>query len=130
MPQAESTSAFEVLGVRVDVVQVADGPELFQRFFADPVPTGTRHLLYGGAPGVAESLAAVLERRYPDARLVDTMTPPFRELTSAEEQDVVDRINAAAPDVVWVGLSTPKGPRFVAKSLAELFRESLQDRAL
>jgi len=38
MPQAESTSAFEVLGVRVDVVQVADGPELFQRFFADPVP--------------------------------------------------------------------------------------------
>ena len=92
MPQAESTSAFEVLGVQVDVVQVAD-PELFQRFFADPVATGTGHFLYGGAPGVAESLAAVL-------------------------------------DVVWVGLSTPKGPRFVAKSLAELFRESLQDRAL
>ena len=88
----------------------------------------TTIVLAGSAGAIA--WFAVLERRYPDARLVDTMTPPFRELTSAEEQDVVDRINAAAPDVVWVGLSTLKGPRFVAKSLAELFRESLQDRAL
>ena len=36
------------------------------------------------------------------------MTPPFRPLTPEEDDLVVRQINAAAPDVVWVGLSTPK----------------------
>jgi N-acetylglucosaminyldiphosphoundecaprenol N-acetyl-beta-D-mannosaminyltransferase len=39
---------------------------------------------------------------------VGTLTPPFRPLTPEEDDFVVRQINAAAPDVVWVGLSTPK----------------------
>jgi len=84
------------------------GPDLIEGFFGHPVAKGTRHFLYGGGPGVAESLASVLARRYPSAHIVGTFTPPFRSLTTEEEDDVVAQINAAAPDVVWVGLSTPK----------------------
>jgi N-acetylglucosaminyldiphosphoundecaprenol N-acetyl-beta-D-mannosaminyltransferase len=84
------------------------GPDLFAAFFGDPVSKETRHFLYGGAPGVAESLASVVARRYPSARVVGTITPPFRSLSSEEEDAVIAQINAAAPDVVWVGLSTPK----------------------
>ena len=75
------------------------GPDLIEGFFGHPVANGTRHFLYGGGPGVAESLASVLERRYPSAQIVGTITPPFRSL-KAEEEDVVAEINAAAPDVV------------------------------
>lgn len=53
-------------------------------------------------PGVGE----VLGRRY-DVRTVGTYCPPFRPLTPEEEAEVERRIRAAAPDVVWVGLSTP-----------------------
>jgi len=84
------------------------GPDLIQGFFGDPIATGTRHFLYGGGPGVAESLASVLKDRYPSVQIVGTITPPFRLLNAEEEDDVVAQINAAAPDVVWVGLSTPK----------------------
>lgn len=84
------------------------GPELLEGFFDHPASRGTRHFLYGGGPGVAESLAAVLARRYPGGHVVGTITPPFRALSADETDAIVAQINAAAPDVVWVGLSTPK----------------------
>jgi len=33
---------------------------------------------------------------------------PFGPLTKEEDDDLTERINAAGPDYVWVGLSTPK----------------------
>jgi N-acetylglucosaminyldiphosphoundecaprenol N-acetyl-beta-D-mannosaminyltransferase len=46
-------------------------------------------------------------------RVAGTYCPPFRALTEEEDKEVVARINAAAPDVVWVGLSTPKQERWM-----------------
>jgi N-acetylglucosaminyldiphosphoundecaprenol N-acetyl-beta-D-mannosaminyltransferase len=42
------------------------------------------------------------------------MSPPFRELTPAEEDSLVAEINAAKPDYVWVGLGAPKQDLWVA----------------
>jgi len=84
------------------------GPELFEGFLGDALGKGTRHFLYGGGPGVAEAVAGVIRQRHPGTHVVGTMTPPFRPLTPEEDDLVVRQINAAAPDVVWVGLSTPK----------------------
>lgn len=69
---------------------------------------------YGGGDGVAERLAANLAARFPGLTVVGTHTPPFRPLTAAEDAEVVARIAAAKPDVVWVGLSTPKQERWMA----------------
>lgn len=82
------------------------GPELMETFCR---VTGERyrHFLYGGADGVAEHLAEVLERRY-QIHVVGTYSPPFRPLTTDETNDVVERIRTASPDILWVGLSTPK----------------------
>jgi len=46
-------------------------------------------------------------------RSVGTYSPPFRALTEEEKVEVDRRIEAAAPDVVWVGLSTPKQERWM-----------------
>jgi N-acetylglucosaminyldiphosphoundecaprenol N-acetyl-beta-D-mannosaminyltransferase len=82
------------------------GPELMETFCRS---TGDRyrHFLYGGAPGVPERLADVLQERYA-TRVVGSYSPPFRPLTQSEKSDVLDRIRAANADVLWVGLSTPK----------------------
>jgi N-acetylglucosaminyldiphosphoundecaprenol N-acetyl-beta-D-mannosaminyltransferase len=40
-------------------------------------------------------------------------SPPFRALTEEEDRDVVTMIEAASPDVLWIGLSTPKQERWM-----------------
>ncbi len=84
------------------------GPELMLEFCRQTGNTGCRHFLYGGAVGVAEQLAESLGRSCPGIHIAGTYGPPFRPLTSEEDAEIVKAINLAAPDVLWVGLSTPK----------------------
>ena len=70
--------------------------------------SGARHYFYGGKPGVAERMAGELKRRFPALQIVGTSTPPFRPLTPDEDATATEQIAAATPDIVWVGLSTPK----------------------
>ncbi|MEI7770042.1 MAG: WecB/TagA/CpsF family glycosyltransferase [Chloroflexales bacterium] len=77
--------------------------------------SGQRHYFYGGAPGVAERLAERMRSRFPQLQVAGTYTPPFRPLTAAEEQAVAAQINASGPDIVWVGLGTPKQDYWVAR---------------
>lgn len=69
---------------------------------------GARHYFFGGKPGVADRMSAELTRRYPKLHVVGTSTPPFRVLSDEEDAAVTSEIVAARPDIVWVGLSTPK----------------------
>jgi N-acetylglucosaminyldiphosphoundecaprenol N-acetyl-beta-D-mannosaminyltransferase len=69
---------------------------------------GLKHYFLGGRPGVPERLATALAKRYPGLRVVGTESPPFRPLSPSEDASQVQRINAASPDVLWVGLGAPK----------------------
>jgi N-acetylglucosaminyldiphosphoundecaprenol N-acetyl-beta-D-mannosaminyltransferase len=69
---------------------------------------GLRHYLYGGSPEVIEALPDEIERRFPGVTLVGAESPPFRPLTADEKAEAVARMVDARPDVVWVGLGTPK----------------------
>ncbi len=69
---------------------------------------GARHYFYGGKPGVAKRMAEELVSRYPALQVVGTGTPPFRPLTSEEDAAATQEIVSANPDIVWVGLPTPK----------------------
>jgi N-acetylglucosaminyldiphosphoundecaprenol N-acetyl-beta-D-mannosaminyltransferase len=87
------------------------GPEMMETFCRE---TGGRyrHFLYGGAEGVPGQLAEVLKQRF-GVDVVGSYSPPFRPLTGAEKNDVIERIAAAQPDILWVGLSTPKQERWM-----------------
>ena len=52
--------------------------------------------------------------------VVGTYSPPFRPLTEAEDEGVVEMINMAEPDIVWVGLSTPKQEKWMAAHIDRL----------
>lgn len=96
------------------------GPELMERFCQDTAPKGHRHFFYGGAPGVAEDLAARLSARFPGLQIAGTYCPPFRSLTPQEDEEVVSLINATRADIVWVGLSTPKQECWMAEHRSRL----------
>lgn len=91
------------------------GPELMLEFCRATAARRLRHYFYGGAPGVADALATKLAEQFPGLVVAGTYTPPFRPLTPEEDAEVVERINRAAPDVLWVGLSTPKQERWMAE---------------
>ncbi len=101
-------------------VQRVYGPDLMLEMFAATRAIPFRHFFYGGAPGVAEKLKASLEARYPGVQIVGTYTPPFRPLLPEEEADLAAQVRAAKPDLMWVGLSTPKQERFMAEYLPKL----------
>jgi len=88
------------------------GPDLLLACCERWVVKGYRHFFYGGGEGVAQRLADRLCRQYPGLIVAGTCTPPFHSLSAAEDRAIVREINDAAPDIVWVGLSTPKQERW------------------
>ena len=95
------------------------GPELMDTFCRE---TGAkyRHFFYGGAPGVPEQLARVMERRH-KIRIAGCWSPPYRPLTRPEELHLTEMIATASPDLLWVGLSTPKQERWMHSHRDSLF---------
>jgi N-acetylglucosaminyldiphosphoundecaprenol N-acetyl-beta-D-mannosaminyltransferase len=96
------------------------GPDLMLAVCERSTAKGYRQFFYGGGPGVAEKLAVRLQSRFPGLKLAGTCSPPFRPLTAEEDRAVVERINAAQPDIVWVGISTPKQERWMAEHVGRL----------
>ena len=89
------------------------GPDLLLAFCEETSGQGYRHFFYGGEPGVAERLAESLKTRFPGLNVVGTCSPPFRALSADEDAEMVEMINRAAPDVLWVGLGAPKQERWM-----------------
>lgn len=46
-------------------------------------------------------------------KIAGTFTPPFGPMSPRQEQEFVATINRLRPDVIWVGISTPKQERFM-----------------
>jgi N-acetylglucosaminyldiphosphoundecaprenol N-acetyl-beta-D-mannosaminyltransferase len=96
------------------------GPDLMLEVMRGEEFRDCRHFLCGGKPGVAEELRDTLIRRFPWLRIVGTYTPPFSPFSEQEERDFVETVNAMRPDIVWVGISTPKQERFMRRYLPRL----------
>jgi N-acetylglucosaminyldiphosphoundecaprenol N-acetyl-beta-D-mannosaminyltransferase len=96
------------------------GPDLMLEVCRRSVGTGIRHFLYGGNPGIAAELAERLRRSFPGITVVGTFTPPFRPLDVSEQLALESQMKTALPDVVWVGLSTPKQEKFMAANFRRL----------
>ena len=96
-----------------EVARVA-GPDLMREELALSAEKGWRHYFYGSTEETLTLLEQKLRERYPGAQIVGMDSPPFRTLTPEEDAETVERINAARPDFVWVGLGAPKQERWMA----------------
>jgi N-acetylglucosaminyldiphosphoundecaprenol N-acetyl-beta-D-mannosaminyltransferase len=71
-----------------------------------------------------DTLAAIRDRMardYPRVKVAGTYSPPFRTVFSAAELDaMVAAINAAEPDVLWVGMTAPKQELWIQENLKRL----------
>jgi N-acetylglucosaminyldiphosphoundecaprenol N-acetyl-beta-D-mannosaminyltransferase len=94
------------------------GPDLLLALTT--VAARRNHTVYlmGGAKGTAERLAEALTRGNPGLRILGTDSPPVHETFPPEvNTGIIERINAAKPDILWVGLGTPKQDRWIHDNL-------------
>ena len=77
--------------------------------------SGHRHFFYGGMTGITDRLSANLRRRFPATQVVGCLTPPVAPIPALCTPDVAASINEAKPDIVWVGISTPKQEQWMAR---------------
>jgi len=96
------------------------GPDMMLALCKRSITKGYRHFFYGGADGVLDQLVANLQQRFPGLMIVGTYSPPFRTLTPDEDDEIVKTINNADPDIVWVGLGSPKQERWMATHIGRI----------
>ena len=96
------------------------GPDLLLAACQHGLEKGWRHYFYGGAEGVPELLAQKLCARFPGLQVAGTYSPPFRQLSNQEEVEILQLINDAHPDILWVGLGAPKQEYWMAAHLGKV----------
>ena len=101
------------------------GPDLMLAEMDHSQKTGHTHFFYGGRSGVADRLAATMRRRFPGVRIVGTFTPPLATAEELCNPQTASLINDTHPDIVWVGVSSPKQEFWMA-----CMRPLLQARVL
>lgn len=90
------------------------GPDLLLAACERGLQAGWRHFFLGGPPGLAERLADILRARFPGVQVAGVFAPPFGEMSETETNAMVNTIEAAKPDLLWVALGSPKQERWVA----------------
>jgi N-acetylglucosaminyldiphosphoundecaprenol N-acetyl-beta-D-mannosaminyltransferase len=92
------------------------GPDLMDKACARAVRSGRRMYLYGGRnEGALVQLTRNLRLRHPGLQIVGGYVPPFRQLTSQEDEAVTADIRRSRADIVWVGIGVPKQEKWMAR---------------
>jgi N-acetylglucosaminyldiphosphoundecaprenol N-acetyl-beta-D-mannosaminyltransferase len=96
------------------------GPDLMLEVFEASVKKEWRHFFLGGTNGTAALLREKMLARFPGLQIVGIYEPPFRPLLPEESEQLAVQVRAAKPDIIWVGLSTPKQEKFMAEYIERL----------
>ena len=94
------------------------GPLFFERFMTVSANEEVTHFFCGGKEGVADELKSACAEKFNNFNVVGTYCPPFKSVDSFDYESIAKEINTLNPDIVWIGLSTPKQELF-ARQLVE-----------
>jgi len=96
------------------------GADLLSAFCALSAQKGYTNYFYGDTQQTLSAAARRLAEICGPDTIVGLHAPPFRDLTAAEDAQVVEMINQANPDVLWVALGLPKQERWIVAHLDRL----------
>jgi N-acetylglucosaminyldiphosphoundecaprenol N-acetyl-beta-D-mannosaminyltransferase len=100
--------------------QQVRGADLMLAFSDLAHQRGYRSYFLGDTEEVLKRLTARLRGQFPGLSLAGDYSPPFRPLSPAENERVIDRINEAMPDVLWVLLGLPKQEKWIFANRSKL----------
>jgi N-acetylglucosaminyldiphosphoundecaprenol N-acetyl-beta-D-mannosaminyltransferase len=94
--------------------QRINGPDLMWKYCQLAQSKESGVFLYGGSETTLSALQLKLRSAFPRLRIAGTLSPPFRPLTSDEDQSIVEQINGSGAGVVFVSLGCPKQELWMA----------------
>lgn len=75
---------------------------------------GARYFFLGSSDHVLKLITEKLNLEFPEIIICGTLSPPFKpEFSDEENAAMVTAINAARPDVLWVGMTAPKQEKWI-----------------
>ncbi len=98
----------------------ATGSDILREFLGRAQEKSYSSYFYGDTERTLDALTGTVARLYPRHRVAGAYSPPFRELSASEDQMIVDRINDAQPDVLWVALGMPRQDVWIRERLHRL----------
>jgi N-acetylglucosaminyldiphosphoundecaprenol N-acetyl-beta-D-mannosaminyltransferase len=108
--------ASKVLGGQIHLR--VTGSDIFQGVLEELNRTSGYSVFFLGS--TEETLAAIrtcIAVDYQNVRVAGTYSPPFKSAYSQDELDMmVAAVNAATPDVLWVGMTAPKQEKWILEN--------------
>ena len=89
------------------------GTDLMWEMMAVSQDEGYSNFFYGDTEETLERLTARLKWEFPKLKIAGAHSPPFRTLSSEEQDQEIQIINQSNADIIWVGLGLPKQERWI-----------------
>lgn len=115
LPDGKPLSIIGKIRGSKDIERVT-GPDLMEEIFKISSKKNYSHFFYGSTKETLEKLKQELYKKYPSINVCGVYSPPFRELSSKENDEIIENINKLNPDFVWVGLGAPKQEVWMSKN--------------
>ena len=101
-------------------VERVAGWDLFEFEMGRLNAKGGRCMFMGSSPKVLGLIVERARELYPNIEVV-TYSPPYKpEFSPEENRAIVDAINAADPDLLWIGMTAPKQEKWTYAHWPEL----------
>jgi len=84
------------------------GPDVLLELCRRGQKYGLKHYFYGGTKETLSNLTLRLKSLFGEIQIAGCYSPDYLAVAQMEKDDVIQQINAAQPDVLWVGLGSPK----------------------
>lgn len=84
------------------------GPDIMLKVCEQTAQRDIRHFFLGGMPGVAERLANRLKADFPELKIAGTLAPLIADAGEQPDIHLVETLNQAQPNIIWIGLGSPK----------------------
>jgi len=91
------------------------GPDLMLRLCEHAAALGLPVFLFGSSPSTLQRLTENLLATLPDLRIAGSHSPPFRQQSAAEDEEMIELINASGAAIVFIGLGCPKQEIWMAE---------------
>jgi len=93
------------------------GTDLMENICRESAKYGYRIFLLGAKEGTAELTKEILEKRYDGLNIVGTFSGTPRQ---EDEQEIVKKINATTPDILFVAYGAPNQELWISRNLQKM----------
>jgi N-acetylglucosaminyldiphosphoundecaprenol N-acetyl-beta-D-mannosaminyltransferase len=108
-----------------DIKKRLPGPDFFENFcrYLESVGKSYTHFFLGSTEETLKKIVERFTKDFPHQQVVGTYSPPFVKglyFDEEENRKILEIIESAKPEILWVGLTAPKQELWIYRNLGNL----------